>query len=168
MHTLTMMALAAALLAPLAAEAQFKCVGADGSTTFQQQACASGATQSRLDVQTPRPADAAPGPRAVPEQVRADAMARERRVRELQFEIRDTELRIDDRSAEMKRELQRLRQQKSKATNTLAGATFQQSISTEMQAVTSKFQALNDIDLEHLKQLRGELATAQSALNRGG
>jgi hypothetical protein len=51
-------------------------------------------------------------------------MAKERRLRELGFEIRDAEREMDD-------ELEKLRQRKYRSANNLAGATWESSISQE-------------------------------------
>ena len=46
----------------------------------------------------------------------------------------------------------------------LAGATWEQWLGTEMQAVVMKYKALNDADPERLKVLRDDLAAARQDL----
>lgn len=156
-------AAAAALLGALApAWGQFKCIGADGSVSFQQQACAGAAQQSRLEIRAVPPSAERPTP--APEIARAEAMGRERRVRELQYEIRDLEAAIERRGQAMDRELNRLKRQQRQTANNLAGATLRNSLSADMQAVTAKAQALNEVDLARLQLLRNELGAAQAAV----
>lgn len=96
------------------------------------------------DAATPAPADAQ---KARQEQLAQ--MAKERRIRELGFEIRDAEREMDD-------ELEKLRQRKYRSANNLAGATWESSISQEMQAATSKHTARIDA-------LRREKASLQAS-----
>jgi hypothetical protein len=50
-----------------------------------------------------------------------------------------------------------MRRKKGLANNNLAGATWEQSISSEMQAIVQKYKTKNDIDIERLRVLRVEL-----------
>ena len=45
----------------------------------------------------------------------------------------------------------------------LAGATWEQSLSTEMQAVASRYKVMNDADQEQIKALRAKVASLQGA-----
>ena len=81
-------------------------------------------------------------------------MARERQIREANYEIENLERRIANRSEQMTREMDSLRAQKSRANNNLAGATWEQSLSTEMQAVAARYKVMNDVDQEQIKALR--------------
>ena len=71
-----------------------------------------------------------------------------------------------NRNVQMQNEFAALRSLKGTANNNLAGATYAQSLSTEMEAVASKYKALNDVDQERLKVLRADLATARQALGK--
>ena len=51
-----------------------------------------------------------------------------------------------NRSEQMSREMDALRAQKARANNNLAGATWEQSLSTEMQAVASRYKVMNVAD----------------------
>ncbi|MBN8516643.1 MAG: DUF4124 domain-containing protein [Candidatus Accumulibacter sp.] len=87
------------------------------------------------------------------EQVQREAklarMAKERRMRDLEYEIRDTERAHDD-------DLARLRDKKRYSANNLAGATWEESISQEMQAVTTRYNARIDTLRRELAALRSQ------------
>ena len=68
-----------------------------------------------------------------------------------------------NRSEQMTREMDALRAQKARANNNLAGATWEQSLSTEMQAVASRYKVMNDADQEQIKALRAKVASLQGA-----
>lgn len=151
-------------LAVSASHAQYKCVGKDGAIGFQQTPCAAQSQQQKLDVKVPVPATpAATPPKAAGEPMNVDQrmardMERERRIRELRVEISQTEDAMNRRNQQMSTELETLRAKKPLAKNNLAGATWEQSISQEMQAVTQKYKTMNDLDLSRLAQLRGDLS----------
>ena len=88
-------------------------------------------------------------------------MEKDRRVRELDQQISDTEAAINGRNAAMNNELAALRSRKQFANNNLAGATYEQSLSSEMQAVAAKYKAMNDVDVARLQQLRLDVANAR-------
>lgn len=67
-----------------------------------------------------------------------------------------------NRSEQMTREMDALRAQKARASNNLAGATWEQSLSTEMQAVASRYKVMNDADQEQIKALRAKVAGLQA------
>lgn len=166
-----LIALAALALAPLV-HAQYKCVAADGKVSFQQSPCVGKEKQQALVIratQAPAPsasmaADAAPAPRAPNSEQRLLAtMERDRKIRTLQFDIRSTEDAIETRNRQMTAEMDDLKANKRRANNNLAGATWEQSLSTEMRAVADKYKAMNDLDLERLRQMRAELAALQAA-----
>lgn len=165
--------LAALVLCVMAgsAHAVYKCPQPGGGPVFQETPCKGGEGQ-QLSVRT-RAAPAAPGASAAGgdatagrqptvEQRLVKTMERERRIRETNQEIADTEARMAQRNEQMARELEALRAQQSQASTNLAGATYRQSLSLEMQAVASKYRALNDVDVERLKTLRTTLMTLQA------
>lgn len=156
------------LVLPALAHGQFKCTDAQGQVSFQQVPCANSQAQQSLKLRSDQPAR--PGSSAgvgaesqggSVEQRMLKTLERERRVRELEREIADTESAISQRSSMMSNELAALQSRKHSAYNNLAGATWEQSISTEMQAITAKYRVLNDVDAERLKVLRADLAAAK-------
>ncbi|HNT39965.1 MAG TPA: DUF4124 domain-containing protein [Rubrivivax sp.] len=142
------------LAAPIAAHAVYQCKGADGRVSYQERPCAAEQTQSTVRIHQTA-GDAAAGPTV--EQRMLAGMQHERRVQALAQSVAEIEAGIDERNARMDRELQALRQSKSRARNNLAGAAWEQSISTEMAAVAAKYKAQNETDLERLRVLRKRL-----------
>jgi hypothetical protein len=167
-------ALLTLLVLPLAAAAQYKCVDAAGRVAFQQTPCTAQEKQQALKLPvattTAAPASSATsGP--VDQAASADArmlrkMQGERRVLELERAVQGTETNIVSRNVRMEQEFAALRQLKAGANNNLAGATWEQSLSTEMQAVATKYKSLNDADQDRLKTLRADLAAAKQALGK--
>jgi len=150
--------------------AQYKCVGADGKVSFQQMPCPGATTGQRLELRPAAGASpaAAPAPAASVTGVAAEMqwvrkMEHERKLKEQQQRISDVEAAIDGRNRRMQDEMTAIQSRKTQAKNNLAGATWEQSLSTEMQAVASKYQALNDADQARLAQLRAELEQMQRA-----
>ena len=151
----------------------FKCPK-DGGFTFQDHPCA----DAKIDRNVTRAADAASVAAmstagVVPAAVASspsraynpkDALAkleRERRVRELQQQDADIANAIDRRNVDMTREMDAIKANKSRAKNNLAGATWEQSLSTEMTAVAEKYKVMNEVDLARQKQIRDELVSLQ-------
>jgi hypothetical protein len=157
------------LLLPTIAAAQFKCVDAAGRITIQQTACPMEQKQQplkmRADIPSP-PASVEQGAGVSVHERMLRNMVGERRVLELSRAVQSLEFDISNRNAQMSREFDALRVMKTSANNNLAGATYQQSLSTEMQAVAAKYKALNDTDQERLKLLRADLASAKLALGK--
>lgn len=163
----------AAMSLPALACAQFKCTSTDGKVSFQQTPCEVSSKQQPLQLkssppQLPNPSrttDGEPAARkgegGTVEQRMVRQMEKDRRVRELDQQISDTEAAINGRNAAMNNELAALRSRKQFANNNLAGATYEQSLSSEMQAVAAKYKAMNDVDVARLQQLRLDVANAR-------
>lgn len=156
------------LAAVSAAHAQYKCVAPDGKVAFQQTPCAAGATQQALDIRVAPPPASAPGdePRARPPTADERILAsyvHQRKLLEAQRHVAQLERRITARSALMEAELDVLRARKLHTNNNLAGATLDQSISTEMAAVVAKHRALNEVDLARLQRARAALTELQAS-----
>lgn len=160
MNRLPPLVIAALLAIPLAvsslpahAQQMYKCT-VDGRTTFAEFPC--GKSAEKITVR-PVAGDYAPAPLAVAapagraaaptsdRHAQLDEMVRQRRIRELEYEIRDAE-------NDMDAELGALKGKKRYAGYGLAGATWEASISQEMQAVTAKWRGKIDA-------LNGQLAT---------
>lgn len=89
-----------------------------------------------------------------------DARAKERKISDLRSQIVDQEASIAMLHQRMANELAALDEKASTARNNLAGATFLQSVATERQAVTSRYDIEISTQRERLKQLREDLARA--------
>lgn len=149
----------ALILAAGTAQAQYKCVAPSGAVTFQQTACPLTQTQQNLKVRAAPPdavgSSAALG-KSMDERILA-TMQRDRRQKELEQSVAIIEGDISNRNTLMTNEMNAIRGRKAYAKNNLAGATWEQSLSTEMQAVAAKHKAMNDADFERLKVLRADL-----------
>lgn len=146
----------AAVLVALAAEAGvYKCV-VDGKTAFSQIPCGETAEEVELRYHTPEPppaesggAPAIPAADPMPEANKADLVILDRRIRAKEDEIKKYQRYRDA-------DMERLRRRKGYANNNLAGATWEQSISTEMVAVAEKYKAMIDVAQTELKALQGQ------------
>lgn len=162
--------LSVALLVATPSWAINKCVSADGKVSYQAQPC-SGGTSKTINIQAAPTAEAKSN--ATPKSAESGAQTseqrtlagfeRERRIRELKDEIAGLERVIDSRNRRMQVEMESLRYRKSFANNNLAGATYEQSLSTEMQAVATRYKAQNEVEFERIRALRTELSGLQSA-----
>jgi predicted nucleic acid-binding Zn-ribbon protein len=132
----------------------YVCTDAEGKKTFQAMPCA-GAAKAEVrayDVALSGDSYRPTTDSAVYQQMKAD-----NRKAQLKRDIRKSEQQIEKYQAQMQSELAALRSKKRYATNTQAGATWEQSISTEMQAVTSRYDSLMDVERDNLKMMRQEL-----------
>lgn len=162
--------LAVALLVASPSWAINKCVSADGKVSYQAQPCAGG-TAKTINIKTPPPPVVNSGS-SIPQSASVTAQssdqralerfARDRRIREITYQIAGLEQDVDQRNQRMEAEMNVLKGRKSLANNNLAGATYQQSLSVEMQAVATRYKAQNDADFERIKALRAELATLEA------
>ena len=89
--------------------------------------------------------------------------AKDRKISDLKFEIEQAELGITNLRKKMTDELARLENQKYGTNNNLAGAVYLNSLATERQAVTSRYEIDINAQRDKLKQLRDELVAAQKS-----
>lgn len=148
------------------AMAMYQCKDAEGKVSFQQSPCPAGTKQAEIDIKATPPSGQAAAPDGQSDKRTLERYQRERRVRELQASIKDVQEALDARNGRMAAELDALHARKRSANNNLAGATYQQSLSTEMQAIATKYQAANDVDLARLRALQSDLTAAQAAIEK--
>ena len=133
----------------------YRCRQADGSVIYSDAPCAPDAR--KIEVKTVAP--------SIEEQKRAEERLKDwghdlalsdlkTRRAGLAREIADSEARIDALNAHMEQELALLRAKKLRANNNLAGATWEESISKEMEAVTRKYQTQIDRIQRHIDRTR--------------
>jgi Domain of unknown function (DUF4124) len=144
----------------------YKCVE-NGKTTFQGTPCVgAGATVSVTPANgsssSPQPSPASDKSQP-PEQSslaktkdHVRSMELERRLRENAYEIENLESKIRGYQSGLDRDLAALRRKKAYAENNLAGATYEQSISTEMQSVSDRYKVNIQIAQDQMSQLRSE------------
>lgn len=144
----------AALLATAPAAAVYKCQ-VNGETVFSQTPCAANAEEVQLKVHRPSDDEAkAAEQRATWLKEENAAMRAERKSREAGIEIAKLEREIEVYHEQMDKELAALREQKASANNNLAGATLEQSIATEMQAVVEKYNTKIKLNRDKIAVLR--------------
>lgn len=83
-------------------------------------------------------------------------MRRGREARDLDHQIQISQQRLSELRIELDRELQKLRAQKARAANNLAGAIYEQSVSNEMTAVKDNYSAQIDAEKDKLADLRAK------------
>ena len=160
MTSATLIPLTAATLLTLLtspAMAVNKCVDNMGKVVYQSTPCPTTSKGSEISLQKAPPAPIA-SPADAEElkhiQQTANTMERERRLKEIDRKIGSAEGLIADYRQAMNSELNALQQKKQLAKNNLAGATWEQSISAEMSAVTQKYDALIRNQQTRIERLR--------------
>lgn len=139
------------LMAPFFVEANevHVCTDPGGKKTFQQMPCDAG-VKSEVKSFSLDNVGTNMG-KLNYDEVRAD-----RENRQLQRDIRRSENKIIDYQNSMNRELSVLRQRQSRANNNLAGATYLDSISNEMSAVTARWDTMIRTEQSRLDSLRSQ------------
>jgi len=132
----------------------YKCQ-ANGTMAYQQLPCASGTAKATLSAPDAVTDDAA---RAHRSRFEADSAARlaAARLKSIDEQIAYNQNRIVAYEAMMDSDLAALRAKKGQARNNLAGATWEQSISTEMEAVAANYATKIRIAQDEIAALRKE------------
>lgn len=149
MHSIKTALLAALTIATATpAMAVYKCKDATGRIAFQERPCeTSGATGKQIDIRpTANVAPAAAPSAAAPPQTevmrlraQSEHSKKEHRLRELtERELPAAQGRARKASTRCKNEMHAVGRQKVYANNNLAGATWEQSLSTEMHAIATQ------------------------------
>lgn len=133
------------------------CTDAGGKKTFQSMPC-SGAVKSEVRAYDVAPAPSGESYRPATDNPIYQQMKADNRKAQLKRNIRKSELQIEKYQNQMQAELVALRSKKRYAANNQAGATWEQSISTEMQALTAKYTSLMGVERDNLNMMRQELA----------
>ena len=162
------------LVANLAHAEMCKCVDA-GKTSFQEQPCkgSGGVIKIRPQSGDAPPATASVNPVPTSNEVtpsvasratnQLQTMKNEHRLREIELEIPQVEHEIKMSQDGLDTELATLKHKKGYANNNQAGATWEQSISTEMQAVIEKYKTKISLAQGNLDRLRKEQDSLRSA-----
>ena len=132
------------------------CTDADGKKLFSQQPCpdntsAEVKTYEHIEQPAQQPA------RVTTNNATYQAIKNNNRRLELERNIKKTERKIDKLQTQQATELKRLRSKKRYANNNAAGAAWEQSISTEMQAVTDRYNSMIRNERDDLAAMREEL-----------
>lgn len=154
------------LAAGVAGAGVYKCTDAKGRVSYQAAPCPQGAAAAiTIQESAPPPAEGDPPARAAPdgsspeEQTallakQAKEAERSLRLRQIDRDIGDAESRIAGYRRAMDTEMAQLSASKARAANNLAGATFEASVSAEMQAVAAKYDALIRVQQDRITRLR--------------
>lgn len=138
----------------LQAQSVYQCTTADGKTTFQQTPCDKSSTEQKKDLNTEQNFIRNDNPRSTEnayQSMKTDNDARQR-----QREITKTQQKIDRLEQQRSQALTALRNKKLQASYNLAGATWEQSISTEMQSINHEYDSKIANEREYLKRLEKE------------
>lgn len=95
--------------------------------------------------------------------MKSENLLENRKRLDLESDIQYTKDRIESYQRSMDAELAGLSRQKNRANNNLAGATWENSISSEMQAVTAKWSSKIEIEQSRLARLYQEQSARRGA-----
>lgn len=126
-----------------------KCVNPDGQVVYQAAPCPDTAKSAEVAIQK-----APPIQQTLPESDEVKTMQRKAALLQSDRKILETQRQISSYRQAMDEELNRLKRQKLYANNNLAGATWEQSISDEMNAVTKKYEVLIQAEQSRLDALQ--------------
>lgn len=153
--------LIATLLLPQPASAAtiYTCTDDKGRKTFSQMPCAPDAQVTTVQ-----------GPdlmgSVATDSEATDKIRNSNRLRSVGVEISRKESEIDNLNDQMSRELAQLKAASVHANNNLAGAAWQQSLATEMQATAEKYKVQIGIAHAELSRLHDEQKRLQGTLNQ--
>lgn len=138
----------------------YVCTDGAGRKTFQSMPCPGDAKAEVKEYKAPEPGgSAAAGEnRLSTDNPIYQQMKSDNRRRELERGIQRAERQIEQYRAQMAAEMAALRDKKRYANNNAAGALWEQSISTEMQAVSAKYTSMIDVERDRITQMRQEVA----------
>ncbi len=146
------------------AQAVYKCV-VEGKTVFSQTRCADDAAEVDVQVRTPSEEEMvntaerneAMSGQLAKNQARRDARKIKNKIAKLEKSIRRHQINMDA-------DLAIIKAKKATANNNLAGATYEQSLSTEMKAVVDKYTSKIDFAKDKIKQLNSQLERVEQNL----
>ncbi len=128
----------------------YKCVGENGRIEFSQSPCSD--TAEPLIINVPKiGTSGSTNAREV-----LNDIEKSNRLRDIERETKKLEKRINSYQSEMDSEIRRLRDKKMYAANNLAGATWEESISTEMSAIVASIKTKIDAARAKIQSLKEE------------
>lgn len=159
--------LTAAFAVAPSAHALNKCVAPDGKVTYSDMQCDRSAKKAELSRSSTVSANsqitASQTSGAVDAEKKFKELQASGRERAIPDELERVDREIQGYRTQMDAELAQLRAKKQQANNNLAGATWEQSISAEMQAVTNNYNGKIKVAGDRAQALRDELAALRSA-----
>jgi hypothetical protein len=167
--TLFCLSLLLTVVAGAADARMFKCLEG-GRTVFQDRPCAGSGTAVTVVPANQSVADPASDANGSSEPAtiarlreNVKSLETERRQRDIDHAIRAAEREIDALQSQRDRELAVLQGRKALARNNLAGATWEQSISAEMQAVSDTYRTRIQVVRDRIDDLRKDAAALRGA-----
>lgn len=138
----------------------------DGKTVYQHAPCKAGATANKLSIKDDAP------PKEVVEAQRerlfsyAKSVENDHQLNQLNRDINTEESNIRRYQRSMDIEIDSLQNKKKQSRNNLAGATWEQSISSEMSAIAEKYQTKIKVSQDRLEHLRKEKASLMDSMKK--
>ncbi len=149
----------AILLLPLVCSAEvYKCQK-DGKTLFSDKPCGAGSKESTVDIKVAPVQVTIKNEQAEKKRREVDKLVKTRIISD-EIERAEDRMRQLNDAMEMEKELAALQQSKKSSNNNLAGATRDNAISSEMQAVTTRYAnkiAVEKIEIERLQKERDSI-----------
>lgn len=150
-----------------AAQAQvYKCTLPSGKVVFSGDPCQGSQKTEVLNVYVPRSQTSdtasADSPQVDYEQEQK-GLSHRLKIDSVKLNILKTKRKVDALLDEMDSKITAIKNKKQYAKNNLAGAEWETSLSTEMQAVTSQYNVKVELEREKLKQLNSQLVALESA-----
>jgi hypothetical protein len=132
-----------------------KCVSQDGSISYQTAPCPTGANATEIQR---LPTNGPPSNPGEVDRIKGftEKSAKDRRLLEIERAVTQSQDRIASYRQEMSDQIDALRSRKHAASNNLAGATWEQSISEEMSAISQQFNVLIRSEQDRIAGLRDE------------
>ena len=144
----------------------YKCTLANGKVVFSGDPCQGSQKTEVINVYVPRPqsSNAANADSTQTDYVEEQkGLSRRLKIDSVKRNILKTQRNIDSLLEEMDSKLVAIKNKKRSASNNLAGAEWETSLSTEMQAVTSQYNVKVELEREKLKRLNSQLVALESA-----
>lgn len=141
------------------ASSVYVCTDSYGKKSFQQRPCKGAAKSEVKTLKIHQPAVGAHATGGGGRKLATDSaiykeMRYNRKLAKMKREIAKSEGYIAKLEASMERELYLVKRKKRFANNNLAGATWEESLSSEMQAISSKYASKINAERDTLKRLR--------------
>ncbi|MCG7965172.1 MAG: DUF4124 domain-containing protein [Candidatus Thiodiazotropha taylori] len=145
---------------PLFAQAEiYKCIDERGKPIFSQRPC--GDTAEVITVQPQKRSNLSPNSREeYAEQL--EAISTRTEVKKLEREITKLKARKRSLTRKMDAELAALRQKKLYARNNLAGATWEESISSEMQSVAASYKTKIQATQDRIEEAKADIESLKA------
>ena len=131
----------------------YKCV-IDGKTTFSGEPCSDSAQELNVQIRTPNKQEVDTA------NSRHERISKALNIKSIENKIENSEKKVEELQRSMDRDTKKLALKKSYANNNLAGATWENSISTEIRGVIEKYKVKITSEEEKINTYRSQLEKA--------